>query len=71
MRVCSSLAACGTSTPTTVAPSRCRTRAISSPMPRLAPVTSATLPASGRVQSVTSSVVTAPWAPMRMTWPET
>ena len=52
MRVCSSLAACGTSTPTTVAPSRCRTRAISSPMPRLAPVTSATLPARGRVQSV-------------------
>ena len=34
----------GTSTPTTVAPSRCSTRAICSPMPRAAPVTSATLP---------------------------
>ena len=56
IRVCSSLAACGTSTPTTVAPSRCSTRAISSPMPRLAPVTSATFPASGRVQSSTWSV---------------
>ena len=68
---CSSLAACGTSTPTTVAPSRCRTRAICSPMPRLAPVTSATLPASGRVQSVTSGACLVPWAPIRTTWPET
>ncbi len=50
IRVCSSLAACGTSTPTTVAPSRCSTRAICSPMPRLAPVTSAILPASGLVR---------------------
>lgn len=71
MRVCSSLAACGTSRPTTLAPSRCSTRAISSPMPRLAPVTSATLPVKGRVGSVTSSAVAAPWAPMRTTWPDT
>ncbi len=40
--------------PTTSAPSRCSTRAICSPMPRLAPVTSATLPSSGRCQSATS-----------------
>ena len=40
--------AAGTSTPTTVAPSRARTRAIAAPMPRAAPVTTATLPASGR-----------------------
>ncbi len=71
MRVWSSLAAWGTSTPTTVAPSRCSTRAISSPMPRLAPVTRATLPARGRVQSSTWSVAVEPWAPMRTTWPET
>ena len=38
-RACSSLAAWGTSMPRTVAPSRCSTRAICSPMPRLAPVT--------------------------------
>ncbi len=68
---CSSLAACGTSTPRTVAPSRCSTRAICSPMPRLAPVTRATLPASGRVQSPTSGAFLVPWAPIRTTCPET
>ena len=68
---CSSLAAWGTSTPTTVAPSRCRTRAICSPMPRLAPVTRATLPSSGRVQSATSPGLAAPCAPIRTTWPDT
>ena len=39
--------AAGMSTTTTVAPSRCRVRAIAAPMPRAAPVTTATLPASG------------------------
>ena len=39
--------ACGTSRPTTCAPSRARTLAIASPIPREAPVTSATLPWSG------------------------
>ena len=70
---CSSLAACGTSTPSTVAPSRWSTRAICSPMPRLAPVTSATLPASGLERSATGPI-DAPlsaWTPMRTTWPET
>ena len=57
IRVCRSSASWGTSTPTTVAPSRCSTRAICSPMPRLAPVTSATRPASGMVQSATSPAV--------------
>ena len=54
---CSSSAACGTSMPRTVAPSRCSTRAICSPMPRLAPVTSATLPVSGWAQSTVSAGV--------------
>ena len=39
--------AAGTSTATTVAPSRARTRAISAPIPRAAPVTTATLPCEG------------------------
>ncbi len=39
--------AAGMSTTTTVAPSRCRVRAIAAPIPRAAPVTTATLPASG------------------------
>ena len=39
------------SRPTTWAPSRASTRAIAAPMPREAPVTSATLPCSGRSQS--------------------
>ena len=39
--------AAGMSTTTSVAPSRCRVRAIAAPMPRAAPVTTATLPASG------------------------
>ena len=39
------------SRPTTWAPSRASTRATSAPIPREAPVTSATLPASGRSQS--------------------
>ena len=41
----------GTSRRTIFAPSRCRVVAIASPMPREAPVTSATLPSSGRFQS--------------------
>jgi hypothetical protein len=58
--------------PSTVAPSRCSTRAICSPIPRLAPVTIATLPASGLVQSSTSSATAvAPCAPMRITCPDT
>ena len=41
-------------------------------MPRLAPVTSATLPASGRSQSATSPASVWPGVvPMRTTWPET
>ncbi len=40
--------AAGTSTATTVAPSRARVSAIAAPMPRAAPVTTATRPASGR-----------------------
>ena len=49
--------AAGTSTATTVAPSRAMTRAISAPMPRAAPVTTATLPASGVAESVLVPVV--------------
>ena len=71
IRACSSLAACGTSMPRTVAPSRCSTRAICSPMPREAPVTIATLPVSGLVASVTSTASVVPVAPRRATCPET
>ncbi len=46
-----SSASAGTSSPTTCAPSRASVAAIAAPMPREAPVTSATLPSSGRSQS--------------------
>ena len=42
----------GMSRPTTSAPSRARVSAIAAPIPREAPVTSATLPASGWSQSI-------------------
>ena len=48
----SSSAAWGTSSPTTLAPSRPRVAAIAAPIPREAPVTRATLPSSGRSQSI-------------------
>ena len=67
----SSLAAWGTSMPSTVAPSRCSTRAICSPMPREAPVTIATLPVSGLAGSATGAASFVPVAPRRATWPET
>ena len=60
--------AAGTSRQTTCAPSRASTWAIAAPMPRAAPVTSATWPASGRSQS--SGTSRRP-APIRITWPET
>ena len=63
----SSLAACGTSMPSTVAPSRWSTRAICSPMPREAPVTMATLPVSGFAGSATGSAPVVPVAPTRAT----
>ena len=67
---CRSEATAGTSTPTTVAPSRCRTRAMEAPMPREAPVTSTTRPAQwARQSSVPASV--GPPDPTRTTWPET
>ena len=62
-RLTSSLAACGTSMPSTVAPSRCSTRAICSPMPREAPVTIATLPSSGRAWSATLAAFLVPVRP--------
>ncbi len=65
--VCSSLAAWGTSMPSTVAPSRWSTRAICSPIPRLAPVTIAVLPASGRSQSLTATAFLLPVTPIRTT----
>ena len=67
----SSLAAWGTSMPRIVAPSRWSTRAICSPMPREAPVTSATLPVSGLSMLGTGSASVVPVAPIRTTWPET
>ena len=51
--------AAGTSRATTVAPSRASVEAMASPMPRAAPVTSATLPASGWSQSLGSVTVAA------------
>ena len=57
--------------PSTVAPSRCNTRAICSPMPREAPVTMATLPVSGLAGSATGAASVVPVAPSRATWPET
>ena len=60
--------AAGTSTPTTTAPSRASVRTMAAPMPRAAPVTTATLPASGRA----ASAGTAPSAVATGTnWPET
>src|SRR3954447_7583687 len=47
----SSSASAGTFRPTTRAPSRARTSAIAAPIPRAAPVTSATRPSIGRSQS--------------------
>ena len=52
----------GTSRQTTWAPSRASTSAIAAPIPRAAPVTSATLPASGRSQSGVSATAPAPTA---------
>ena len=58
---------CGTSKQITCAPSRASTCAIASPIPRLAPVTTAVFPASGFAQSI--STVSA--LETRITWPET
>ncbi len=59
----------GMSRPTTSAPSRARVLAIAAPIPREAPVTSATLPASGFSQSIFGLGATP--LPTRITWPET
>ncbi len=48
----------GTSRPTTSAPSAASVSAIAAPIPREAPVTSATLPASGRSHSISGSGAT-------------
>jgi len=56
------------SSPMTVAPSRARVSAIDAPMPREAPVTSATFPASGATGFVVGALVV---LPMRTNWPET
>ena len=45
---------CGTSRQITCAPSRANTCAIASPIPRLAPVTTAVLPANGFAQSTST-----------------
>ncbi len=60
--------AAGMSTATTCAPSLAITFAIDAPMPRAAPVTTATLPASGRSSS--SPEVTSAGDSVR-TWPST
>ena len=65
-----SAASAGTSSPTTCAPSRARTSAIASPIPREAPVTSATLPASGR-SGIELLAHPDRQAPIRTTCPET
>ena len=65
--------ACGTSTPITVAPSRASTRTISAPIPRAAPVTTATFPASGWVASAENSptpVTTSGWPSTKADRPE-
>src|SRR3954447_25839516 len=64
----SSSASAGTFRPTTRAPSRARTSAIAAPMPRAAPVTSATRPSSGRSQSTSGC---SGLAVIRTSWPET
>ena len=64
-----SSAAGGMSRPTTLAPSRARVSAIAAPIPREAPVTSATLPSSGRSQSSFGAGATP--LSIRTTWPET
>ena len=46
---------CGTSKQITCAPSRAKTCAMASPIPRLAPVTTAVLPASGLTQSTSTT----------------
>ena len=53
---------------TTCAPSRASTSAIAAPIPREAPVTAASLPASGADQSAGASAAA---APTRITWPDT
>ena len=53
-----SSAACGTSRPTTAAPSSARVSAIAAPIPREAPVTSAFFPASGSSQSISGTGAT-------------
>ena len=60
--------AAGTSTATTVAPSRARVSAIEAPMPRAAPVTTATRPASGVSQSSGSAPAAESTA---SSWPST
>ena len=57
-----------TSMATTLAPSRANTSAIVAPMPRAAPVTTATLPSSGLSQSAGGAESA---APTRNTWPST
>ena len=60
--------ACSTSMHTTLAPSRANTSAIVAPMPRAAPVTTATLPSSGLSQSAGGAESA---APTRNTCPST
>ena len=64
----SASAADSTSMATTLAPSRANTSAIVAPMPRAAPVTTATLPSSGLSQSAGGAESA---APTRNTWPST
>ena len=54
------VARAGRSSPTTCAPSRARASAMAAPMPREAPVTSATLPSSGRSQSTSGGSSASP-----------